>query len=343
MLSPEVLERLRCPHCESSQLNHDVFRAEDPSDIVDGVVWCEDCRHWYPIEGRLLDFLIGPLAYEEDRARFWSRNEPRLLALGLRSESDAESASKDMQKHQQRHFDWYAENEDQSYFEYEHTPFWRAADLIAFEPWKRAMKPGSWLLDVGCAQGRSTLKFMDCDIQIVAFDVSKALVRQAIARYQEGGHRARAVFLAADASRFPMRDETFDTVLVYGVLHHLADPSIACQEISRVLVAGGSYIGQENNESLFRGIFDALQWLIPQWREEAGPEAIISSDRLRSWFRDTPVEIESKTSVFLPPHLCNLMSLPTSHRMLVTADRIGRAIPYLRDNGGVLLIHGHKA
>jgi ubiquinone/menaquinone biosynthesis C-methylase UbiE len=255
---------------------------------VDGVVWCEDCRQWYPIEGRLLDLLIGPLAYADDRARFWSQNEARLRTLELAPESEADTSSKALQKHQQRHFDWYAENEDQSYFEYEHTPFWQAADLIAFEPWKRAIAPGSWLLDVGCAQGRSTFKFMDCDIQIVAFDVSKALVRQAIARYQAGEHRARAVFLAADASRFPLRDGSFDTVLVYGVLHHLADPGIACQEISRVLAPGGSYIGQENNQSLFRGIFDALQWLIPQWHEEAGPEAIISSQRLREWFRETP-------------------------------------------------------
>jgi hypothetical protein len=29
--------------------------------------------------------------------------------------------------------------------------------------------------------------------------------------------------------------------------------------------------------------------------------------------------------------------------MLVASDRIGRALPYLRENGGVLLIHGRKA
>jgi ubiquinone/menaquinone biosynthesis C-methylase UbiE/uncharacterized protein YbaR (Trm112 family) len=343
MLSPETLEWLRCPSCESTRLAHAVFREESPTDIVDGVVWCQDCNHWYPIEERLLDFLVGPLAYDDDRSRFWGKYEDRLTALGLDPRSDADTTSKDLQKHQQDHFDWYAENLDQSYFEYEQTSFWRAADLIAFEPWKKAVTPGSRLLDVGCAQGRSTFKFMDCDIQIVAFDVSKALIRQAIARYQEGGHRARAVFFAADASRFPLRDKTFDTVLVYGVLHHLADPAVACREISRVLKAGGSYIGQENNQTVFRSVFDLLQKLRPQWHEEAGPEAIISSERLRNWFSDTPVEVESKTSVFLPPHLCNLMTLSTSHRMLVATDRLGRAIPYLREQGGVLLIHGLKS
>ena len=343
MLSPEVLECLRCPSCESAELAHAVFREESPTDIVDGVLWCQDCSHWYPIEERLLDFLVGPLAYGDDRSRFWGKYQDRLAALGLDARSASETTSKDQQKQQQDHFDWYADNTDQSYVEYEQTSFWRAADLIAFEPWKRAVTPGSRLLDVGCAQGRSTFKFMDCDIQIVGFDVSKALIRQAIARYQEGNHRARAVFFAADASRFPFRDETFDTVLVYGVLHHLADPAAACREISRVLKPQGSYFGQENNRTVFRSVFDLLQRLRPQWHEEAGPEAIISSEQLRTWFRETPVEVGIKTSVFLSPHLCNLMPPSISHRMLVASDSLGGAIPYLREQGGVLLIHGSKS
>lgn len=320
MLSPEILECLRCPSCESAELARAVFRDESPTDILDGVLWCQDCSRWYPIEERLLDLLVEPLAYGDAR-------------------NASETISKDQQKLQQDHFDWYADNTDQSYVEYEQTSFWRAADLIAFEPWKRAVTPGSRLLDVGCAQGRSTFKFMDCDIQIVGFDVSKALIRQAIARYQERNHRARAVFFAADASRFPFRDETFDTVLVYGVLHHLADPAAACGEISRVLKPQGSYFGQENNRTVFRSVFDLLQRLRPQWHEEAGPEAIISSEQLRTWFRDTPVEVGTKTSVFLPPHLCNLMPPFISHRMLVASDSLGGAIPYLREHFGLRRHH----
>ena len=132
-------------------------------------------------------------------------------------------------------------------------------------------------------------------------------------------------------------------MLLYGVLHHLADPSAACREISRVLKSQGIYIGQENNQTVFRGIFDLLQRLLPQWHEEAGPEAIISSERLREWFSETPVEIETQSTIFLPPQLCNLMSLSLSHRMLVATDRLGRAIPYIRENGGGLLISGLKS
>ncbi|MDE0909259.1 MAG: class I SAM-dependent methyltransferase [Myxococcota bacterium] len=343
MLSQEVIGMLCCPNCEDSRLSHEVFEQASADDIIDGVVWCVGCRHWYPVEGRLLDFMIGALAYDDDRTRFWTEHETQLLSLGLEAGAVVSDDAKDLQKIQQKHFDWWADENNQSYFEYEGSSFWRAADLIAFEPWKQEIPKRTRLLDVGCAQGRSTFKFMNCDLDIIGIDVSKALIRQAIARYQAGDFVARAVFIAADASRFPIRNEQLDTVLVYGVLHHLADPGAACREISRVLKPGGSYIGQENNETIFRKIFDLLQFIFPQWQEEAGPEATISADRFREWFRETPVEIDSETSVFLPPHLCNMMSLAGSHRSLVFTDRIARAIPFLRNQGGVILVRGNKA
>ena len=115
MLSPEVLECLRCPSCGSTQLAHAVFREQSPTDIVDGVLWCRDCSHWYPIEDRLLDFLVGPLAYGDDRSRFWDKHQDRLAALGLDLRSVSGTTSKDQQKQQQDHFDWYADNTKQSY------------------------------------------------------------------------------------------------------------------------------------------------------------------------------------------------------------------------------------
>ena len=96
MLSPEILECLRCPSCESAELARAVFRDESPTDILDGVLWCQDCSHWYPIEERLLDLLVEPLAYGDAR-------------------NASETISKDQQKLQQDHFDWYADNTKQSY------------------------------------------------------------------------------------------------------------------------------------------------------------------------------------------------------------------------------------
>jgi hypothetical protein len=56
--------------------------------------------------------------------------------LGLEAKAAVSDDAKDLQKIQQKHFDWWADENNQSYFEYEGSSFWRAADLIAFEPWK---------------------------------------------------------------------------------------------------------------------------------------------------------------------------------------------------------------
>ena len=339
----DIVPILRCAACQAGNLAHEAFELEQDGATKDGVLWCRRCGHWYPIEDGLLELLTGRLAYRDDRQLFWSRFADRLAGLGLEPDTDrSDAGSAELQAIQQHHFDWYAKNATQTYAEYEQTAFWLAADRLAFDPWRKEIRPGSWLLDVGCAQGRSTFKLMDLDINIVEFDLSKNLIRQAIQRYRSGAYAARATFFAADASAFPFADETFDAVLIYGVLHHVPDPSATCRELARVLKPGGTYFGSENNRTVFRAAFDWLQKVNPIWHEEAGPEALISDDMLRQWFEPTDVSIATKTSVFLPPHLINLVPNAAGYRLLQSMDQVGRAIPFLRDNGGLIIVQGTK-
>lgn len=338
-----VVPLLRCAACQAGDLAHSDFELAEDGATQDGALYCQACGHWYPVEDGLLELLAGRLAYHEDRQRFWDRFDDRLTKLGLRPDADQiDTNAAELQAAQQQHFDWYANNTTQTYGEYEQTSFWQAADELAFEPWREEIRSGSRVLDVGSAQGRSSFKLMDLDIDIVGFDVSKNLVRQAIQRYRTGTHAGRATFFVADASTFPFVDEVFDYVLVYGVLHHLPDPSATCREVARVLKRGGAYFGSENNQTVFRAPFDLLQKIKPIWHEEAGPEALISDQTLRQWFQPTTVSIETTTRVFLPPHLINLLSGSAGYGLLRSTDRIGRAIPFIRDNGGLILVHGTK-
>lgn len=343
-MTPDVLQLLCCPTCDSrNRLCWSVFKEGLKSEVLDGVVWCKRCRNWYPIEDALLEFLPSRLAYSNDRPQFWKNYANELKALGLRFDLESDGLKSELQLKQQTHFDLFADDEKQSYTSYELTPFWLAADALAFDEWLKTVSPGKWLLDVGCAQGRSTFKWMDLDLNIVGFDISKRMIRQAIDRHRKGNYRANAVFFVADASRFPFADESFDYVLLYGVLHHLPNPKFACQEIARVLKSGGVYFGQENNRSAFRALFDLLQRLKPLWHEEGGPEEVFSAKQLESYFRSTDVHIVSKTSVFLPPHLIDLMPERTGQRLLAVSDSIGQAIPFLRNHGGAILIRGVKS
>lgn len=339
----DIIPLLRCPSCSSPDLEHLTFTERSSEEINDGVVWCSTCQNWYPIQDGLLDFLTGSLIYAEDKENFWLEYSDRMKKIGLDLRMGFDENKKDLQSIQQKHFDWYAMNSIQTYSEYEHQPFWLAADRLVFEAWQKEVTPGSLLLDVGCAEGRATFRFMDLDISIVGFDVSKALVRQAINRYRAGFFNAKATFLVADASNFPFRNSSFEYTLVYGVLHHLPDPITACKEVARVLKRNGKYFGSENNRSVFRPLFDFLQKLNPLWHEEAGPEALISQDSINKAFKDTDVEVKTYTSVFLPPHLINLLTQKSADRFLSMTDQIARAIPVLRNQGGLIVINATKS
>lgn len=339
----EILRLLLCPECLASPLEHAPFSRSPDGAIDSGVAWCVHCEAWYPIEDGILELLRAPLAYAEDRDRFWKKHEARLRDLGLAKNRAGPPGPHDVAtRQQQTHFDWYAANDTQTYNTYETMPFWRAADALAFGPWREEIRPGRRLLDVACAQGRSTFPWMDLDIEIVAFDISKALIRQAKQRQDSLRPRARATFLVADAARFPFATDAFDYVLAYGVLHHMPDPAQTCREIARVVRLGGTFFGSENNQTVFRKAFDFLQSLSPLWHEEAGEHPLISFAKLRRWLEPAGFDLALKTSVFLPPHVVNWFRRSGADTLLRATDRLAHAIPLVRDQGGLILIRAEK-
>ena len=146
----------------------------------------------------------------------------------------------------------------------------------------------------------------------------------------------------ADGRRPPLGSESFDNVLTYGSLHHLPQPGAVCREIQRVLVRGGVHFGSENNRSVFRGLFDALMKVAPLWHEEAGEQPLISASMLRTWTEGLPVEITERTSVYLPPHLCNWMGESISRGLLHLTDGFGAAVRPLNRHGGLLVFEIQK-
>ena len=338
----DVLDLLVCPECGEHPLRYESFAMSGEREILHGVVWCSSCGNWYPIEDGLLELLVGPLAYTDDRTRFWAAYATRLKALDLRPHASCrDQPDVQARREQQAHFDWYASNPQQTYAAYEQTPFWQAVDGLAFNEWRKEIRPGAWLLDVGCAQGRSTFKIMDLDLQVVAFDVSKALIRQAIARYRREEWQAAATFFVADATQFPFVSSCFNYVLVYGVLHHLPDPGTTCREIARVLKPGGVYFGSENNQTVFRAGFDLLQRLSSLWHEEAGAQPLISGQQFQSWLQPGGFDqVSVRTSVFLPPHLFNYLNVKSAKRLLGITDKVFGSIPFFRHQGGLILAKG---
>jgi ubiquinone/menaquinone biosynthesis C-methylase UbiE len=246
------------------------------------------------------------------------------------------------QQAQRKHFDWYAGNEDQTYNAYQNSPFWVAFDAAIFSEWKSRIRPGGIMLDVGCADGRSCFSFLNRGTTIVGFDISRSLVRQAIERAAAAGAQASTTFFVGDASALPFRDNTFDHVVIYGVLHHVPDPAATCREAHRVLKPGGVYFGSENNVTVFRGIFDLLMKLRPMWKEAAGEQPLISTRHIQQWLQGLPVSMTARSSVFVPPQLVNLLGHKSAPAVLSISDSLFKAVPGLQNQGGLIVFEVTK-
>lgn len=335
-----LLPKLRCPECRSEQLTLTSFKEERGSEVIEGALRCTRCHRWYPIEEGILEFLPDALAYWDDRSRFFARHKKVLKTISLDRHKSSRNAQ--MEKSQQSYFDWYAANSLQSYSEYARSPFWRATDRLMFEPWKKQIPRDSWVLDVGCAQGRSTFQLSDLPITLVGFDVSKNMIAQASAASKKKKMVAKTIFFVGDASAFSLKDNSFDVVLLYGVLHHLHHPEGTISEIMRVLKSAGLYFGLENNKTPVRAFFDLLQRLKPLWYEEAGSMPLISREDFMRWLSGKHDGLSVTMHTFIPPHLVNTLNVETGAAILRFTDTIGQRSPSLGRLGGLIRVVAKK-
>ena len=328
---------------QETRLDAYSFQEGEAGHIKNGVVVCPSCQSWYPIENEVLEFVKPALLYGDDYTAFVRRFGTELDALGLNAARETGQTDISAQQTQRQHFDWYAGNDQQTYNAYQKSPFWVAFDSATFSAWSSRIRPGGLILDVGCADGRSCFPFVNCGGTIIGFDISKALVQQAIRRAASHNAQAITTFFVSDASGLPFRDDTFDYVVIYGVLHHVPNPAATCREAYRVLKPGALYLGSENNVTIFRGIFDLLMKLKPIWREEAGDQPLISRRHIEKWLKGLPVSFTCRSSVFLPPQLMNLLGHGVAPRALALSDKIFTYVPGLRDQGGLIVFEVRKS
>ena len=121
----------------------------------------------------------------------------------------------------------------------------------------RLIRPGAFdvrgckrILDAGCGNGRYSkflLREAGPDALLTSFDLSQKMLERARKRLGN----PRVTHAAADLTRLPYADATFDAVVSGWVLEHLPDPRPGLRELVRVLKPGGS---------LF--VFNLPRWLI---------------------------------------------------------------------------------
>jgi SAM-dependent methyltransferase len=128
----------------------------------------------------------------------------------------------------------------------------------------RLFRPGAFdirgrkqILDAGCGNGRHTqhlIKEADVDAVITAFDYSQGMLNRA--RKRPGALRANHV--AADITRLPYADRSFDAAVCGWVLEHLPDERAGLAELARVLQPGAKMLLMVTEDTLLGAVCSRL-------------------------------------------------------------------------------------
>jgi ubiquinone/menaquinone biosynthesis C-methylase UbiE len=96
---------------------------------------------------------------------------------------------------------------------------------------------GKKVLEVGVGAGTDHIQFGRAGALITGMDITPAAVELTQKRFELEGLKANV--LQADAEFLPFRDESFDFIYSWGVVHHTPDTQKAIDEIYRVYKKGG--------------------------------------------------------------------------------------------------------
>jgi ubiquinone/menaquinone biosynthesis C-methylase UbiE len=150
----------------------------------------------------------------------------------------AEALSEDARR-QQAHYDAIAQAYEEN-LRYPHTrAYFDYLDGALFEA-LGSMSLGT-MAEICCGTGAAVKLLEGRYVQAVAVDISTAMLERG-ARENDG---RSVTFAQGDATRLPLADTAFDSVVMLGGIHHINDRAALFAEVARILKPGGVFVFRE--------------------------------------------------------------------------------------------------
>jgi ubiquinone/menaquinone biosynthesis C-methylase UbiE len=105
----------------------------------------------------------------------------------------------------------------------------------------------SQVLEVGCGTCTKSIIMADLGYCMTAIDISEDALEKAKVQITLNNMQDRVFLKQGSILALPYEDESFDCVLVWGVLMHVPELEGALKELTRVIKNGGAIIIAENN------------------------------------------------------------------------------------------------
>ncbi|MFC2151087.1 class I SAM-dependent methyltransferase [Bacteroidota bacterium] len=125
------------------------------------------------------------------------------------------------------------------------------------EKTKKYLSNTDKVLDFACGIGTSSLNMVDYVEEIQAIDISSGMINVAHKRMNE--HNTKNIkFIHASIFDEQFKNESFDVITAFNIMHLLEDPKIEIHRINDLLKPGGLFISSSaflGEKSLFRFIF----------------------------------------------------------------------------------------
>lgn len=114
-------------------------------------------------------------------------------------------------------------------------------DAIERDIINRLVQPSSnkRLIDLGCGFGRLSETYLYKYKKVILFDYSKKNLLQAAEKIS---NNEKVSFIQGDVYNLPFKDNSFDTVFMIRLFHHLEDPTRVISEVRRILRGEGNFL-----------------------------------------------------------------------------------------------------